>query len=109
MPGMTSEANITVAERDNVLMVPNRAVRTQGNRKMLTILFEGNEIPLVLQTGLTNDQNTEIVSAADLEGQAVTLQDGDTVVLNPTTTTGGNVRGVPGGNPLGGFLGGAGR
>ncbi len=106
MPGMTSEANITVAEHDNGLMVPNRAVRTQGNRKLLTILFEGNEIPLVVQTGLTNDQNTEILSATGTDGQTVSLQDGDTVVLNPTTTTGGNTRGVPGGNPLGGFLGG---
>ncbi len=77
------------------LMVSNRAVRTQGNQRVVTILYEGKEIPVLVQTGLTNDQNTEILSARTAEGQAVTLQDGDTVVLNSTTTSGG-FRGGPG-------------
>jgi HlyD family secretion protein len=93
MPGMTAQANITVDHRDNVLMVPNRAVKTQGNQHVLTILSEGNEIPLLIQTGLTNDTNTEIVSASSANGQAIQLADGDVVVLNPTTTTTGGFRG----------------
>ncbi len=111
LPGMTSEANIVVAQRQNVLMVPNRAIQTRGNQHLLTMLFEGNEIPLVVQTGLINDTSTEIVSATGTDGQAVDLQDGYIVVLNPTTTTGGNTRGGQGLNPLGGFggFGGGGR
>ncbi len=108
MPGMTAEASVTVDQRANALMVPNRAVKTQGNQHLITELFEGKQIPVVVQTGLTNDQNTEIVSAATLDGQTVNLQDGDTIVLNPTLTTGGNVRGAGGGNVLG-ALGGFGR
>ena len=102
MPGMTASANITVDHRDNVLMVPNRAVKTQGNQHVVTVLFQGKEIPVVVQTGLTNDTNTEVVKASDATGQAVQLQEGDTLVLNPTTTaTAGGFRG--GGNILGGL------
>ena len=90
MPGMTATANIVVNQRENVLMAPNRAVKTQGNRKVLTILFEGKQVPLYVQTGLSNDTNTEIISATTPDGTPVSLQDGDTIVLNPTTTTGGN-------------------
>ena len=100
MPGMSATAAIVVAQRNNVLMVPNRAVKTQGNRKVLTLLFKGSQVPLVVQTGLNNDTNTEIDSATALDGTAVTLADGDVVVLNPTTTTTGGNRG--GGGP--GFL-----
>ncbi len=102
MPGMTATANIVVAQRDNALMVPNRAIRTVGNQKILTILSEGKQIPLQVQTGLNNDTDTEIVSAS-ANGTQVQLQDGDVVVLNPTTTTGNNR--VPGG---GGIFGGGG-
>ncbi len=96
-PGMTATASIVVAQRNNVLMVSNRAVRTQGNQRVVTILYEGKEIPVVVQTGLTNDQNTEILSARSADGTAVQLQDGDTVVLNTTTSTTGGNRGGPGG------------
>ena len=100
MPGMTASATIVAQRHDNVLMAPNRAVRTQGNRRMITILFEGREIPVFVQTGLTNDTDTEILSATATDGTAVTLQDGDTLVLNPTTPTTGGGRGVPGGGGI---------
>lgn len=102
-PGMTATASIVVAQVSNALMVPNRAVKTQGNQHVVVILHEGNQIPVSVQTGLTNDTNSQILSAT-YNGQPFDLQDGDTVVLNPTTTTtGGGFRGGGGG---GLFLGG---
>ncbi len=103
MPGMTATANVVVAQRNNALIVPNRAIRTQGTQKILTILSEGKQIPLQVQTGLSNDTNTEIISAT-ANGTPIQLEDGDTVVLNPTTTTGNNR--IPGGG--GGIFGGGG-
>lgn len=98
-PGMTAEATIVVERRENVLLAPNRAVKTQGNQRLLTLLYEGKEVPLVVRTGLNNDQNTEIVSATGPDGQAFNLQDGDTIALNPTTST--SNRGIPGvGGPM---------
>ncbi len=99
-PGMTATASIVVAERDNVVMVPNRAVRTQGNRHSITLLFEGKQIPVFVQTGLTNDQNTEIVSATGADGQTLSLQNGDVVLLNTTTTTRSGGLGGPGGGGI---------
>ncbi len=105
-PGMTTEASFVVAQDNNVLMVPNRAIHTQGTQHTMTILFEGKQIPVVVQTGLSNDTQTEITGASTPSGQPVTLQDGDTVVMNATTTTGGgNLRGVPGGGGGGFFRG----
>jgi HlyD family secretion protein len=103
-PGMTATAAFVVDQRDNALTVPNRAIKTQGNRRYITLLFEGKEVPVTVKTGLTNDQNTEIVTATGADGQAVNLTDGDVVVLNSTTTSssrgGAGVLGIPlGGAP----------
>ena len=101
LPGMTAQASIIIAQRNDALLAPNRAVRTQGNRRLMTLLFEGREIPIFVQTGLQNDTSTEILSATMSDGQAVNLQEGDTVLLNTTTTNnrtqGGNVFGPGGG------------
>ncbi|MBI4671129.1 MAG: efflux RND transporter periplasmic adaptor subunit [Chloroflexi bacterium] len=99
LPGMSASAGIVIAEQPDALLAPNRAVRTQGTRKIMTILFEGNENIVVVRTGLTNDQYTEIISAATTDGAALNLQEGDTVLLNATTTNSGN--NFPGG---GGFI-----
>ena len=89
-PGMTANLNITVEERTNVLLVPLRAVRTQGNQKTVTVLYQGQNIAVPVTTGLTNDQYAEVVSQG--------LKEGDELVLTTTTTrqtTGGG--GIPGG------------
>ncbi len=114
MPGMTATANVVVDQRTGILMVPNRAIKSQGNRKTITLLSGGTQTTVLVKTGVVGDQNTEIVSATTMDGQPVTLTEGATVVINATTTattTGNNAtRGVPGANPLGGLgVPGAGR
>ncbi len=86
-PGMTANLAITVDQRDNVLTVPLRAVKTQGTQKVVTVLYQGQQIPVNVTTGLTSDTSAEITSG---------LKEGDVVVLNATQTrqTGG---GGPGG------------
>ncbi len=76
--GMTASPNIIVEQRDNVLMVPNRAVRTVSKQKVVTVLFEGQQIQTPVQVGLSNDSMTEITSG---------VMEGDTVVLTITTTS----------------------
>jgi RND family efflux transporter MFP subunit len=94
-PGMTANLAITVDQRQNVLLVPIRAVRTQGNQKIVTVLYKGQQIPVPVQLGLENDTSAEITSG---------LQEGDVILLTQTTTTGSNARG--GGIPfIGGFGG----
>jgi RND family efflux transporter MFP subunit len=89
-PGMTANLAITVERRDNVLLVPNRTIRTQGTQKTVTVLYKGQSITVPVTVGLTNDQSAEVTSG---------LQEGDQVVIQTTQTrTGGGGLGPgPGG------------
>jgi HlyD family secretion protein len=96
-PGMSATVTIVVQERTNVLLVPNRAVKTVGQQKVVTLLVNGKEEQVSVTLGLSNDTESEVLSG---------LKEGDVVVLPQTTTT---TRGGPGGGLGGGFGGGFGR
>jgi len=85
--GMTANVNIVIDQRNNVLVVPNRALRSQGRQRYVTVLFEGNQMAVQVVAGLSGDTNTEIVSG---------LKEGDEVVLNTTTTAQSGMGGMPG-------------
>jgi HlyD family secretion protein len=87
-PGMNASANIILQRREDVLLVPNRAVRTASNRlRTVTVLYKGQLIDVPVTLGLSGDTQSEVLSG---------LQEGDWVVINQTTTTS---RGVQGGGP----------
>jgi len=74
-PGMSASAAITVDELDEVLVVPNWAVRLDretGEAFALTRRADGSIEEVVVETGLRNEQFSEIVSG---------LNEGDVVVL----------------------------
>ena len=92
--GMTASLNVITQQKNNVLLVPNRAIRTQGQQKVATVLFEGQQIQVSVTTGMNNDTMTEVTSG---------LKEGDTVLISGTTTAqprGGGV-GLPGVGGLG--------
>jgi HlyD family secretion protein len=98
-PGMSAAVSIDVAKDNNVLLVPNQAVRSLGNQHTVTVLYQGQLIPVSVTVGISNDTTTEITG-----GQ---LKEGDAVVLNPSaTSTNGSFGGRRGGGP---FIGGFGR
>jgi HlyD family secretion protein len=72
-PGMTANLSITVDRRDNVLLVPARAVRSQGNQRIVNVLYKGQTIATPVTIGLTNDQFAEVISGL-LEGDEVIIQ-----------------------------------
>jgi macrolide-specific efflux system membrane fusion protein len=92
-PGMTATAAIVTASKSGVVLVPNRAIRTQGRTKTVQVLDqEGKTQTVPVQTGMANDTITEITSG---------VQAGERVVI-PTTST-AQVGRVPGlGGPPGG-------
>jgi HlyD family secretion protein len=90
-PGMSAAVNIAVATDNNVLLVPNQAVRSLGTQHTVTVLYQGQLIPVSVTVGISNDTTTEITG-----GQ---LKEGDTIVLNPSATSTG---GTPGGRGGGG-------
>jgi RND family efflux transporter MFP subunit len=86
-PGMTATAQVVTQSKDNVVSVPNRALRTQGRTRTVEVLeADGKTSTRQVQTGLANDQMTEVLGG---------LQPGDRVVIPATTTASANAR-VPG-------------
>jgi RND family efflux transporter MFP subunit len=83
-PGMTANLTVVVERREDVLLVPTRAVRTQGNQRTVTVVVQGQLIPTSVRTGLAGDQMIEITSG---------LKEGDVVVVSQTQTQTGNVPG----------------
>ncbi|MBI4787974.1 MAG: efflux RND transporter periplasmic adaptor subunit [Chloroflexi bacterium] len=76
-PGMTANLGVVVDRRENVLLIPTRAVRTQGNQKIVTVSFKGQSIQTPVGTGLSNETMIEITNG---------LNEGDEVLLNQTST-----------------------
>jgi HlyD family secretion protein len=90
-PGMTAAVTINVKELENVLLVPNRAVRFQDGKRVVYVLRDGVPAPIAIQLGATSDIYSELISSE--------LKEGDQIILNPPTFTFG-----PGGG--GGMFGG---
>jgi RND family efflux transporter MFP subunit len=71
-PGMSGTAAIIIASRQNVLTVPNLAVRTTNGRRYVQLLKDGQPVDTDVTFGISNETITEVVTG---------LQEGDTVVL----------------------------
>jgi len=74
-PGMTAAVNIIVSEIEDVLSVPNRAVRLKEGRRIVYILRNGEIQEVEVEFGSSSDVHSEII-AGD-------IQEGDLIVLNP--------------------------
>jgi HlyD family secretion protein len=90
-PAMTAAVAIATAQKDNVLIVPNQAIKTSGNQRTITVLYQGQQIPVVVVVGLNNGVMSEVASNQ--------LKAGDEVVINSSaaSTTNSQFRGGPGG------------
>lgn len=87
-PGMTASSRIVTQQRENTVVVPNRAIRTQGRNRTVEVLApDGKTEQRPVTVGLANDQQSEILNG---------LQPGDLVVI-PGTTTAAPRLGGPGG------------
>lgn len=95
--GMTATAEITYAQRDDVLSVPNRAVTRQGRDRFVQVVTPSGIEQRQVQVGMSNDQVTEVADG---------LAEGDEVVI-PSTTARAAVPGAAGPRPGQGNFGGA--
>jgi len=73
MPGMSANIDIRTAEQENVILVPLRAVQTEGNQKIVEILnSDGVGVTKVkIETGLEGDEGMVEVRSGLKEGQKV--------------------------------------
>lgn len=71
--GMGANLKIITIDKKGVLVVPNRALKNVGTRKAVHIIAPGDPRDVVVETGVTDGNNTEIVSGLN-EGDQVTVQ-----------------------------------
>ncbi len=90
-PGMTAAVNILVNELEDVLLVPNRAVRFVEGNRVVYVLRSGIPEPVRIVLGSSSDTNSEVVGGD--------LKEGDPIVLNPPSSFVGP---GGGGGPFGG-------
>lgn len=76
-PGMTAGVNIVVSQLEDVLLVPNRAVRVVEGKRVVYVLRNNLPTPVEIRLGASSETNSQV-----LEGE---LQPGDLIVLNPPT------------------------
>ncbi|HWR64582.1 MAG TPA: efflux RND transporter periplasmic adaptor subunit [Bellilinea sp.] len=77
LPGMTAAVNIVISQLEDVLLVPNRAVRLKDGQRVVYLLKLGVPTAVPIQIGAQSDLTSQILSGE--------VQEGDTVVLNPPT------------------------
>ncbi len=92
--GMSVNAEIVTTEKDNVIIVPNSALKTAGNVQYVQIPAAGQTGSFVMQVvrktvtvGLTDTTNTEITSGLNVGDKVVTK----TVIGTATSATQGNI------------------
>ena len=76
-PGMTAAVNIVVDQLENVLQVPNRAVRVINGQRVVYLLQDNQATPVAITLGVSSDLYSEV-----LDGE---IKAGDLVVLDPPT------------------------
>jgi HlyD family secretion protein len=74
-PGMTSAVNIVVSQIEDVLLVPNRAVRVKNGERVVYVLQEGMIEPIEVRLGVSSETHSEVIESV--------LKPGDLIVLNP--------------------------
>lgn len=76
-PGMTAAVNVVVSQLNDVLLVPNRAVRFLNGKQVVYILQNNQIVPVNIKLGATADTTSQV-----LDGD---LKVGDKIILNPPT------------------------
>jgi HlyD family secretion protein len=74
-PGMTAAVNIIVEELNNVLMVPNQAVRVRNGQRVVYVQENNQLNPVNITLGASSESMSQVVNGG--------LQIGDIVALNP--------------------------
>jgi HlyD family secretion protein len=77
LPGMTAASNIIVTQLNDVIAIPNRAVKTLEGKRVVYVLKDKVPTPVDIEIGETSDTHAQILGDA--------IQAGDIIVLNPPT------------------------
>ena len=72
--GLSANAEIEVSSRDNILLLPNRAIRREGDERVVYVRLEGDEVERrVVEIGVRDSEMSEILSGVS-DGEEVAIQ-----------------------------------
>lgn len=71
--GMAASVDVTAQRKDDVLLIPNRAIETVGDREYVTIQDGSATRKVEIETGLSNNTSTEVISGLE-EGQSIVVK-----------------------------------
>ncbi|MBL8091043.1 MAG: efflux RND transporter periplasmic adaptor subunit [Anaerolineales bacterium] len=80
-PGMTTAVNVVVEEVQDVLLIPNRAVRLIDGKRVVYVLRDNQPLPITVTLGASSD-NFSVLASGD-------INEGDLIILNPPAQFGG--------------------
>jgi HlyD family secretion protein len=93
-PGMTAAVNIAVTQLNDVLLVPNQAVRVvNGNRVVYILLPDGSPQMVNITLGASSNTQSQVLTG--------NIKSGDEIILNPPANLSA-IRGGPATGPGGG-------
>ncbi len=75
-PGMTAAVTITVEQLEDVLIIPNRAVRLLEGKRYVFVQRGVEIVRVEVTLGASSNNNSQVVSGD--------LQEGDLIILNPS-------------------------
>jgi membrane fusion protein, macrolide-specific efflux system len=78
LTNMSAAANIIINSKENVIAVPSSAVQTANGQSTVRILKGQTVESIAVETGLTSDMETEIISG---------INEGDVVITSTTSST----------------------
>ncbi len=81
LPNMGVDGTIILEEKQNVLTIPSAAITSNRQQKTVTVLKDGQESVVKIETGITDGAYTEVVSG---------LNEGDIILVNSLPTSGYN-------------------
>lgn len=80
-PGMTAAVSIVVKEENDVVLIPNRAVRLVDAERVVYVLVDGQPKPVKVELGSSSGVDSVLIVGD--------IKEGDAIILNPPTNNGG--------------------
>lgn len=80
-PGMTAAVNVVIEVQNDVVLIPNRAVRLVDSERVVYVLVDGLPVQVKVKLGSTSGIDSVLVGGD--------LKEGDLIILNPPSNNGG--------------------
>lgn len=74
--GMTTQGRVVIAEKSDVLLAPTSAIKKRHNHHFIEVLENGKAVKKEVELGLSDSQNTEIISGLKAGDKIITAQRG---------------------------------